>query len=156
MYLNSPAFDLLNQKQIPHQVFSSQRENKSIKEVAEERNQSISQIVRTLLFRLHPSKFVVTLIPGGTNVDWKKLRHILNTNRVTMATPEEVYAITGYKIGTVSPIGIKSNLIVFVDPAVFDNATISIGSGLDKTAIILESKYLKILLPDAIEIPLII
>jgi prolyl-tRNA editing enzyme YbaK/EbsC (Cys-tRNA(Pro) deacylase) len=56
-----------------------------------------------------------------------------------MATEDEVYAVTGYRVGTVSPFGLPRQLKVLIDPGVMREEEISIGSGIPNTGIILKS-----------------
>ena len=60
-----------------------------------------------------------------------------------MATEDEVLEVTGYRIGTVSPFGLKSEVKVLIDASVLKEDEISIGSGVRSTAIILKSASLR-------------
>jgi prolyl-tRNA editing enzyme YbaK/EbsC (Cys-tRNA(Pro) deacylase) len=60
-----------------------------------------------------------------------------------MATEEEVLAVTGYRVGTVTPFGLPRPLRVLVDARVLKEAEVSIGSGIRNTAIILSSADLR-------------
>jgi prolyl-tRNA editing enzyme YbaK/EbsC (Cys-tRNA(Pro) deacylase) len=60
-----------------------------------------------------------------------------------MATEEEVLEVTGYRIGTVTPLGMKSQVRVLIDPSVLREEEISMGSGMRNTAIILKSADLR-------------
>ncbi len=60
-----------------------------------------------------------------------------------MATEEEVLAITGYAIGTVSPLGLLHPLRILADLGVFEPQEISLGSGLRGVAIIMKSADLR-------------
>jgi prolyl-tRNA editing enzyme YbaK/EbsC (Cys-tRNA(Pro) deacylase) len=77
---------------------------------------------------------------GRDQVDWKKLRGIVKRSRVRMATEEEVLEVTGYKIGTVSPFGLKNQVRVLLDASVLREEEISIGSGIRNMAIIMKSE----------------
>ena len=60
-----------------------------------------------------------------------------------MATEAEVLEVTGYRVGTVSPFGIKNQARVLIDPSVLKEEEISIGSGVRNTAILMKSKDLR-------------
>ena len=60
-----------------------------------------------------------------------------------MADKDEVLQVTGYPIGAVSPFGTRSKLRILVDPSVFVEDEISIGSGVRGTTVILKSNDLK-------------
>ena len=52
----------------------------------------------------------MVLMAGPDQVDWKKLRQLVKRSRIRMATEEEVLDVTGYRIGTVSPFGLKNQI----------------------------------------------
>jgi Cys-tRNA(Pro)/Cys-tRNA(Cys) deacylase len=66
-----------------------------------------------------------------------------------MATEEEVLEVTGYRVGTVSPFGMKNQPKVLIDASVLQEEEVSIGSGVRDTAIILKSTDLRRALKDA-------
>lgn len=90
----------------------------------------------------------MVLMAGRGQVDWKKLRQLVKRSRVRMATEEEVLEVTGYRIGTVSPFGLKTQtspehgrrVRVLLDASVLREEEISIGSGVRNTAIIMKSE----------------
>ena len=60
-----------------------------------------------------------------------------------MATEDEVLKVTGYRVGTVSPFGMKRQVRVLIDSSVLKEEEISIGSGIRNIAIILKSADLR-------------
>jgi len=90
----------------------------------------------------------MVLMAGPDQVDWKKLRQLVKRSRIRMATEEEVLDVTGYRIGTVSPFGLKNQIRVVIDASVFKEEEISIGSGVRNTAIIMKSEDVRKALGD--------
>ena len=82
-------------------------------------------------------------------VDWKKLRQLVGRSRIRMATEEDVLAVTGYRVGTVSPFGLKKPVKILIDASVLNEEEISTGSGVRNTAIILKSADLRRALVEA-------
>ena len=82
----------------------------------------------------------MVLVAGRDQVDWRKLRQLVKRSRVRMATEEEVLEVTGYRVGTVSPFGIKTPVKVLIDESVLKEEEISIGSGTRQMAIIMKSE----------------
>lgn len=132
----SIALDTLN---IPHRVFRHPGILLSFEQAAEERNQRPGQIVRSILFQVKQGEFLMVLVAGREQVDWRKLRQLVGRSRVRMATEEEVLEVTGYRVGTVSPFGLKTPVKVLVDESVFREDEISLGSGIRNMAIIMKS-----------------
>ena len=144
-----PACAALKELGIPHRIFRHENPVDSFEQAARERGQRVSQVVRSILFRLSEKEFVMVLIAGSAQVSWKILRRHLGSSRMTMATEDEVFAATGYRVGAVSPFGARNPLRVLVDESVLREDEISIGSGIRNTAIILKSADLRRALKDA-------
>jgi len=144
-----PASITLEKMNIPHQVFRHERPVMSFEQAASDRNQRPEQIVRSILFQVRPGEFVMVLMAGRDQVDWRKLRQLIKRSRVRMATEEEVFDVTGYRIGTVSPFGLKNQVRVMIDASVLKEEEISIGSGIHNMAIIMRGADLRQALGDA-------
>ena len=139
MTTQPPASIALEKLNIPHRVFIHKKPLMSFEQAAEERNQRPEQIVRSILFQVRPEEFLMVLVAGRDQVDWKKLRQLVKRSRVRMATEEEVLEVTGYRVGTVSPFGLKSPVQVLIDASVLKEEEVSLGSGTRQMAIIMKS-----------------
>jgi Cys-tRNA(Pro) deacylase len=140
----SPPVSLeLKKLDIPHRVFVHPGKVTSLEQAARERGQRPEQIVRSILFRLSEDEYLMALVAGPAQISWKALRGYLGQSRLTMADKDEVLEVTGYPIGAVSPFGTARQLRVLVDPSVFVEEEISLGSGVRGTTIILKSADLK-------------
>jgi Cys-tRNA(Pro) deacylase len=143
-----PASIVLDELGIPHRLFRHDQPVTSFEEAASARNQRPEQIVRSILFQVRPDEFAMVLMAGRDQVDWKMLRQLVKRSRVRMATEEEVLEVTGYRVGTVSPFGMKNQarpeqgrrVRVMMDASVLQEELISIGSGVRNTAIIMKSE----------------
>jgi prolyl-tRNA editing enzyme YbaK/EbsC (Cys-tRNA(Pro) deacylase) len=91
----------------------------------------------------------MVLVAGPAQVDWRKLRQLVRRSRIRMASEEEVLTVTGYRVGTVSPFGLKTPVRVLIDASVLKEPEISTGSGIRDTAILLKSADLRRALPEA-------
>jgi Cys-tRNA(Pro) deacylase len=138
-----PASIALAKLNIPHRVFRHEKPLLSFEQAAEERNQRPEQIVRSILFQVRSGEFVMVLMAGRDQVDWRKLRQLVKRSRVRMATEEEVLEMTGYKVGTVSPFGLKNPVKVMIDASVLREEEVSLGSGIHQVAIIMKSADLR-------------
>jgi Cys-tRNA(Pro) deacylase len=144
-----PASLALEKFNIPHQVFRHERHLESFEQAASDRKQRPEQIVRSILFQVRPEEFLMVLVAGPAQVDWKKLRQLIGRSRMRMATEEEVLTVTGYRVGTVSPFGLKNPVKVLIDASVLQEEEISTGSGVRNVAIILRSADLRRALAEA-------
>jgi len=138
-----PASIALEKLNIPHQVFRHETLVTSFEQAAADRNQKPEQVVRSILFQIRPEEFLMVLVAGPSQIDWKKLRQLVKRSRVRMATEAEVLGVTGYRVGTVSPFGLKNQVKILIDTSVLQEEEISIGSGIRNTAVIMKSEDLR-------------
>ena len=138
-----PVSIALEKLGVPHKIFRHENPVASFEQAANERGQRLSQVVRSILFRIAEDEFIMVLIAGSAQISWKALRKYLGRSRITMATEDEVFTVTGYRVGAVSPFGLPNQLKVLIDPSVTGEEEISIGSGIRNTAIILKSADLR-------------
>ncbi len=138
-----PASLALEKQNIPHQVFRHAKPVESLEQAASDRDQRPEQVVRSILFQIRPGEFVMVLVAGPAQVDWRKLRQLVGRSRIRMATEAEVLEVTGYRVGTVSPFGLKNPIRVLIDASVLQEEEVSTGSGIRGVAIILKSADLR-------------
>lgn len=134
-----PVSIALEELGVPHKIFRHETPVHSFEQAASDRGQRPEQVVRSILFRIAEDEFVMALVAGPAQISWKILRKHLGRSRVSMATEDEVLAVTGYRIGTVGPFGLPNQLKVLIDTSVMKEEEVSIGSGMRNTAIILKS-----------------
>src|SRR5258707_15896456 len=121
-----PASLALDALGIEHRVFIHETPVNSFEEAAAHRQQRPEQVVRSILFQIRPEEFLMVLIAGPAQIDWKSLRKFVGRSRVRMATEEEVLAVTGYRVGTMSRFGLKNQVQVLIDARVLKESEISI------------------------------
>jgi Cys-tRNA(Pro) deacylase len=141
--MSSPATHALDQLFIPYRIFEHIHLPDSLEQAARERGQIPDQIIRSILFRSRKDNFFLTLAAGPQQVSWRKLRVHLGISRISMANEEEVLGVTGYAVGTVSPLGIAHLTRILADLSIFLQDEISLGSGIRGVAIIMKSADLK-------------
>ena len=142
MEITSSVTLALDKAGIQYRVFKHPGPIHSLEQAAEERGQRPEQVVRSILFRLGDGEFAMVLVAGPGQVSWPALRRYLNQSRLTMASEQEVLAITGYVTGAVSPLGLSTPLRILIDESVLAEEQISIGSGVRGVTVILMSQDL--------------
>jgi prolyl-tRNA editing enzyme YbaK/EbsC (Cys-tRNA(Pro) deacylase) len=138
----TPAGEALTELGIPFIEFKHNSRVTSIEQAAAERNQEISQVVRSILFRCAEGDYFMVLVAGKAKISWRALRQHYQRSRLTTASPEEVIAVTGYEIGTVNPFGLPTQLPLLVDETVLAQPSVSMGSGVHGTAIMITTRNL--------------
>jgi prolyl-tRNA editing enzyme YbaK/EbsC (Cys-tRNA(Pro) deacylase) len=139
----SPAMQALDRMGIPYRIFVHTQPPESLEDAARQRGQAPDQVIRSILFRAPRKDFFLVLMAGPGQISWRKLRAWLGSSRISMATEEEVLAVTGCVLGTVTPLGLPSPLRLLADVSVFHPQEVSIGSGVRGTALILKSADLR-------------
>lgn len=133
----TPVGRALQALDVPFQEFRHAGPVHSLEQAAEERDQRPEQVVRSILFRLAQDEYLMVLVGGPKQIDWKRLRAVLGQSRMTMAKPDEVRTVTGYEIGAVAPFALPRPIRVLLDESVMDEEIVSLGSGVRGTAVIL-------------------
>lgn len=144
-----PVSQKLTELGIPHRVFQHAGQVTSLEQAASERGQVPEQVIRSIVFRLAEGRFAMALMAGAAQISWPALRAHFAQSRLTMANADEALQATGYRVGTISPIGLPRPLPILIDASVLVHEEISMGSGMSNTGIILKRDDLLRLLPDA-------
>ena len=79
----------------------------SAEAVASKVNLPLEQVFKTLVVRGDKSGVLLACIPGGAQLDLKRMSEISGNKKVEMVPVKEIQALTGYIRGGVSPIGTK-------------------------------------------------
>jgi Cys-tRNA(Pro) deacylase len=132
----------LDQLHLPYRLFVHPQPPESLEQAARERGQEPGQVIRSILFRKGAGDFFLVLMAGPGQISWRALRNHLGVSRISLATEAEVLSVTGYAVGTVSPLGLSSPVRMLADGSVFQNQEVSIGSGQRGVAILLRSQDL--------------
>ena len=75
---------------------------------------NVGAIVKSLLFRAGDD-FILCLVAGDKRCSLNKIKKFKDKKDISMASPEEVKAQTGYTIGGVSPIGHLEKIEIIID-----------------------------------------
>lgn len=135
----TPVTRALDALGISYRFFRHEGEVTSLEQAARERGQAPQQVIRSIVFRLSEGEFVMVLVAGPAQISWPALRIYLGQSRLTLATKDEILAVTGYPIGAVSPFGLPNPVRILVDRSVIQGGEVSIGSGERNTTVILDN-----------------
>lgn len=90
---------------------------KTIDEVIEFLNLPIEKSIKSIIFKADES-FVLVLARGDHEINDIKLKNYLGAHSVELASKEEVKELMNCEIGSLGPIGVKSDLVVLADNAI--------------------------------------
>jgi Cys-tRNA(Pro)/Cys-tRNA(Cys) deacylase len=88
------------------------------------------QTVKTLIFETDRGEQVLIMVGGDKNVISGHLKKIVGSRNIQLATPEVVFHITGYQIGSIPPFswqpeGFRS----FLDLGLMSEVILAVGAG---------------------------
>jgi Ala-tRNA(Pro) deacylase len=96
--------------------------------------------------------FIQAVIPAHKRIDLKKLKIILDSKNVALASPEEVLEKTGCTIGSVPPFGKLFNISVYLDESILEKDFIVFSAGTHNDSIQMKAQdYFVVLDPKVVE-----
>lgn len=116
----------------------------SAEHVAESLGISADKIYKTLILKGQKDPFLVAVIPGDAQLDFKKLAKASGNKNCEMLPLKDLLATTGYIRGGCSPIGMKKNFPTYIEEIASLENEIIISAGKRGLQIILNPKDLQI------------
>ena len=96
------------------EVINLENSARTAKDAAKALDCNLGAIVKSLLFKTSDD-FILCLVAGDKRCSLNKLKEIKDEKDISMASPEDVKAQTGYTIGGVSPIGHLEKIEILID-----------------------------------------
>jgi Cys-tRNA(Pro) deacylase len=125
----------LNEYGLEHRVIVHHEPVTSLAEAATARGVDIIDVVKSLVVRRGDDDYVIALVPGGRSLSWPKLRSVLGVSRMSMPPADEAFQATGFRRGTITPIGTSRLWPVIADERLANRIEITLGSGTHDVAI---------------------
>jgi Ala-tRNA(Pro) deacylase len=148
--MKTNAMRILESRGVDYEVRMHSQAVFTVRDAACERGVRTSQIVKVMVVRKGDGSFALALVPGHRKLSLKRTERAVDDPRVQLATPNEVSKVTGYRVGAVSPLGIRrAGVAVYLDSEVLEEEFVSISAGDPKVGLLLRSSDLAGLL-DAI------
>ena len=97
--------------------------------IAEQLNEDIAQVFKTLVLRGDKTGLIVCVIPGDKEVDLKKAAKLSGNKKVEMILMKELLPLTGYIRGGCCPIGMKKPFPTWIHSTCTDFEYIYISAG---------------------------
>lgn len=97
--------------------------------IAEQLNENIKQVFKTLVLKGDKNGYFVCVIPGDEEVNLKKAAKVSGNKKADLIPMKDLLGVTGYIRGGCSPIGMKKLFPTFFDDScfVFDYIYVSAG-----------------------------
>lgn len=140
--MDTPVTRILDAVGVPYQLHIHSRDVFTVEEAAAERGVRPDQIVKVMLVRRSDHTLLAVLVPGHRRLSLKKLSQAIGDKRLTLATPTEIQAATGYTIGAISPLGLPAGVPIYADAGIAANPIIAISAGRHDAGLTLASAAL--------------
>lgn len=122
---------LLDSRKIPYQAFELPAEKLGALETARQLNVPPEQVFKTIvILRPKPAKPLLAMVPGGCEVDLKKVATAVNEKKVSLPTQAEAEKLTGLQAGGISPLALlNKGFQVLLDSSASSFSEIHISGG---------------------------
>lgn len=132
----------LTEQGISYRLLPHQTPAKTIEDAAKQRGIHPKQMVKSIVLKELGGRYVLACVPGDKAVDPKKVRAIFQGRRMTCVNVEEVALITGYQVGTVTPLQLLTSMPIVFDLQLLNEQQVTISSGTQMAGIALRSQDL--------------
>ncbi len=123
------ALRFLKQRKIPHQAREYDHKVKGAQYAAQALGWPVEAMAKTLVVALADGGFCQCLLPGDVELSLKKLARAAGVKSARMASPEEAERITGYRVGGISPFGVRKPVPVWIHETLMGFETIGVNGG---------------------------
>lgn len=100
------------------------------------------QVFKTLVVHGDRSGPMLTLLPAGTEIDFKRLAAASGDKKVELVPLREVQGLTGYVRGAVTPLAIHRSYPIYIDETVILWPRVGISAGAKGLEILLDPRDL--------------
>lgn len=128
----------LESQQVNFRLLPHQHPAVTIEDAAMQRGIRPSQMVKSIVLRDMSDRYAIACAPGDQSIDPKKVRALLEWRRMTCVSMEQVASLTGYQIGTVVPLLLKTPMVVVFDQQLLREPEVTISSGSNMAGIALQ------------------
>jgi len=126
-----PSHAFLERLKIPYSIASFPTStSKGASSVAIALGLREHQTIKTLIFETDKDERVLVMVGGDQNVISGHLKKVLGSRNIQLASPDKVFQITGYQIGSIPPFswqpgGFRS----FLDTDMMNETILAVGAG---------------------------
>jgi Cys-tRNA(Pro)/Cys-tRNA(Cys) deacylase len=132
MMKKTNAVRILERLNLPYKLheFRVDESDLSAEKAAELLGLPVERVFKTLVICGDKSGIVVASVPGGSEIDLKKLARLSGNRKAELVPLKSVKQLTGYLRGAVSPLGIKYKYPIFLDESALRFSSIIISAGI--------------------------
>ena len=122
---------LLDKAKIPYSLvpYVVDESDLGAQHIADQLDEDINQVFKTLVLTGDRTKFFVCVIPGNMEVDLKKAAKVSGNKKAEMLHMKDLLPTTGYIRGGCSPIGMKKSFPTFFHSSCLNYDDIYVSAG---------------------------
>ncbi len=145
--------EILDNNDLAYKVEDHEPTPRSI-DSARIRGTPIEQGAKAIVLRSE-GKFLMCVLPGDKKIDYHKIKGVIGSKSVSLATPEQVKETTGCAIGGVPPFGTIFNIPLYVERSLLRNEQVSFNAGMLTRSITMRSDdYIRVSKGELVEFAL--
>jgi len=147
--------ELLDSKKISYEHFVHAHVTTS-QDAAAIRNTNLDDAAKAIICKVELKDgtyiFIQAVIQASKRIDLKKLKNLLDSKNVALASPDEVLEKTGCTIGSVPPFANLFNIKMYVDEGLLQRESIVFSAGTHTDSIQMKPQdYMKVTEPTVLE-----
>lgn len=126
------AARLLDRQKIEYRLvpYTVDENNLAATHIAEELNEDIRRVFKTLVLHGDRAGYFVCVVPGDEEVDLKKAAKAIGDKKVDLIPVKELLPLTGYIRGGCSPIGMKKSFPTLFHKTLTDFTAVFVSAGI--------------------------
>ncbi|MEZ0290737.1 MAG: YbaK/EbsC family protein [Sulfolobales archaeon] len=102
---------------------------KTAREAAMALGVSLKRIIKTIILVDNKNQYYAAIVPGDKMVDLDKVKMIIGSDLVRLASSDEIKRTTGYEVGALPPLCIDNIAGFIIDSEVLTHETVYGGGG---------------------------
>ncbi len=127
--MSTPAIHFLNRKGISFDIVKYEHNRKGAEYASESTGFPLEKIIKTLVVGLDSGDHVLALLPGDCELDLKLLAKICGVKKTGMADYSTAQRLTGYRVGGISPFGVRQEMNVYMEKRLVSYERVMINGG---------------------------
>lgn len=137
----SDVHNYLLEQGVAHEIVHLPASSTTAKKAANLLGVTLPEVCKSLVFNTDNGP-VMALIPGHLHASPRLLRAALSCRRATLAKPDEVRELTGYRPGAVPPCGLAQEMPIVADERLREAIVVYCGGGTSTTMLKIRSEDL--------------
>ncbi|MDA8345885.1 MAG: aminoacyl-tRNA deacylase [Thermaerobacter sp.] len=140
--MRTPATDVLNRCKIAYTLRAYDEVEKTANEVVQKLALPPQNVFKTLLVQ-SGRDFAFAVVPSTRELSLRRLARAWGKTAAEMADPQDIQRVTGYVRGSVSPLGARRTLAVFIDDSALRLEVMAVSAGVRSAELLIAPRDLQ-------------